>query len=436
MGSLSSDLKALFQKSGNRCAFPGCGKLLSAQEGQEETVILSNVAHIVAQSSDGPRGNFALPMNMRDLESNLILLCPEHHKLIDDQPQRYTVERLRGFKEDHEKTIQKATGNVLVKNKETDIGYKKEIVYSSLFEVLKLPVYVYKSKILPDEYQMGSFDELPTVIPPDIFLPYTIENDILWSFQNPSDQDSPFHNLVDKTCIQTISSREMWKDPIKQRWFVELLNKSMNIFMKQKGFGWDDIHHRYYFTPQEDGNEKKVTYRPLNQKTSEKQVAWRPITKKTDLPKKYWLHRAISMRFLHVSSNQWCLSLRPEFRVTKDGFIPIISEKIGAKITRKKSRMFNYDLMGEINFWRSYLSDNEPRIILKFGDSYLNISSNLLTGEILWPGIAEKYEKSFTNVEYADDLFTWAKLQELGDMDNENLEEDLDVADEGSDFDE
>jgi hypothetical protein len=37
----------------------------------------------------------------------------------------------------------------------------------------------------------------------------------------------------------------------------------------------------------------------------------------------------------------------------------------------------------------------------------------MMQTEVDWPGIPEKYAKPFKNVEYAEDLFSWAKLQEL-----------------------
>jgi len=80
-----SDLKALLQKSENRCAFPGCPTTLTIKENDDSTVILSNVAHFVAQRDDGPRGIFALPLGRRDEERSLMLLCPEHHKIIDNK---------------------------------------------------------------------------------------------------------------------------------------------------------------------------------------------------------------------------------------------------------------------------------------------------------------------------------------------------------------
>jgi hypothetical protein len=101
------------------------------------------------------------------------------------------------------------------------------------------------------------------------------------------------------------------------------------------------------------------------------------------------------------------------------------SEKIGSRITRKKSRMFNYDLLGEVNFWRDFLSDSGPRIILNFGrGQHIILSTTMMTGDIDWPGIPEKYARPFKNVDYAEDLFSWAKLAGLEtDLDDESEEE-------------
>lgn len=430
-----SDLKALLQKSGNRCAFPGCPTTLTIKESDDSTVILSNVAHIVAQREDGPRGKFALPLDRRDEESNLMLLCPEHHKIIDNKPYLYTVERLRGMKEKHEKLVQIALGTAIDKKTRSNQlvdQYPKEKVYSSLFEVIKTPVYIYQSTPTKDAITNYAIEELPRYIQPDIHLPYIFKDEKLFTFQDPRNSESPLHAVVDTSTVRQIPCREWWDDPVKSRWFVELLNNAIKIFTSQKGLEYDPIHNRYYFVPDQLGLVKDIEYKPLNQSVAIKHVVWQPITKISGQPKSYWLHRSISLRFYYVSSNRWCLTLRPEFRVTKDGKTPLDSEKIGAKVTRKKSKMFNYDLLGEINFWRSFLGSNEPRIIINLGSSSLVISTTLLAGDVDWPGIPEKYAKTFTNVEYAEDLFTWAKLHNalenddpFGNLD-EGIEDDID----------
>ncbi len=423
-----TDLNALLLKSGNRCAFPNCPKVLFKDgDNPEDAVNRSEIAHIVAQSEDGPRGKYPLPLEERDKESNLILLCEEHHHLVDDKSKVpfYTVERLRQYKEDHEAKILEATGKTVTKHIDQQASIR-ETIHSTLFNVLGLPGYVYSA---PCRY--STLDEiLQHLVRPDDhdeIYPFVFRGNELYAFQNLGQRDGPFQNVVTRNESQVHPAREWWDDPVKLLLYIELLNRSLNKLTGRKGLRWDREHKRYYFQSDEPGTIKEVEYRPLNMASGSKQVVWQPITKRTGQPKKYWLHRAVGLRFHRISASQWCLSIRPEFRVTRDGVTPIASEKIGAKVTRKKSTMFNYDLLGEVNFWRDFLSESSPRIILNYGDQRLIISSEMAQTEIDWPGIPEKYAKPFKNVEYAETLFTWAELENPDlDNDSDDGEEELD----------
>lgn len=66
--------------------------------------MLGAECHIVARRRGGPRSG-TLPDKEVDSYKNLILLCPTHHKLIDDQPNEYTVDALRAIKERHEEWV-------------------------------------------------------------------------------------------------------------------------------------------------------------------------------------------------------------------------------------------------------------------------------------------------------------------------------------------
>ncbi|MGA2504989.1 MAG: HNH endonuclease signature motif containing protein [Anaerolineales bacterium] len=428
MSISSKDQKILLQKSGNRCAFPGCGESLlfvNTDDNNEKTV-LSNIAHIVARTEDGPRGHYFLPVVQRDDESNLLLLCEKHHKIIDDQPQRYTVERLRQFKEDHEKLIAEATGQAIIGKTEA-LPTITESLYSTLFEITEMPALVYSAPTMFSQFQIKEIRE-KIVLPKkkSELYPYVIRNGDLYSFQNLHYRGGPFQNLVDIDKAKSINANNFWNDPVKGRWFVDLLNQTLNKLTGRKGLMLDKEHRRYYFQIDKPGEVKTVEYRPLNISKSRKQVVWQPISKKTTQPYPYWLHRAVNLKFHQVTNSQWCLSIRPEFRVTKDGSLPLVSDKIGSKVTRKKSKMFNYDLLGEVNFWRDFLSDSEPRIILNFGRKQnLIISTKMLQTEIEWPGIPEKYAKPFKNIDYQDDLFTWSKLANLIVDIESDEEEDL-----------
>jgi hypothetical protein len=92
-------VKRLFALSGNRCAFPDCPtRLVERDTGS----VVGEVCHIKGEKPSAPRFDPAQSNEERHGFDNLILLCNVHHKVIDDNPQTYPVERLLKMKEDHE----------------------------------------------------------------------------------------------------------------------------------------------------------------------------------------------------------------------------------------------------------------------------------------------------------------------------------------------
>jgi hypothetical protein len=72
----------------------------------DDESVIGEEAHIVAREEDGPRGQSILSREQRDAYSNLILLCRKHHKIVDDQLNEYTVEKLHKLKIDHLRWIE------------------------------------------------------------------------------------------------------------------------------------------------------------------------------------------------------------------------------------------------------------------------------------------------------------------------------------------
>jgi hypothetical protein len=99
--SISSETrKRLWARSGNRCALCRL-ELIRDDQGSVPGALVGQEAHITARSPGGPRYK-PVPVDVRDGYANLILLCANDHIQVDAQPQRYTVERLRALKRDHE----------------------------------------------------------------------------------------------------------------------------------------------------------------------------------------------------------------------------------------------------------------------------------------------------------------------------------------------
>ena len=67
----------LWAKSGGRCEYDGCNKLLYKDDLTSDEINRAYVAHIVAASPDGPRGDVVLSAKLVDDLSNVMLMCGE-----------------------------------------------------------------------------------------------------------------------------------------------------------------------------------------------------------------------------------------------------------------------------------------------------------------------------------------------------------------------
>jgi len=104
--------KILWGKSGNRCAY--CKMELIMDRCQNPASVVGDECHIISKQPNGPRGEFEINSEY-DGYQNLILLCKNHHKLIDDQPQNYSVECLRKLKYAHETWVKETLENGAIK---------------------------------------------------------------------------------------------------------------------------------------------------------------------------------------------------------------------------------------------------------------------------------------------------------------------------------
>lgn len=96
----------LWAMSGNRCAYPTC-RIELTKEGNEQDgpVTIGEIAHIYAHSPDGPRPHPDGLYENADGYDNLILLCSNHHRKVDGQPNTYSVAVLQQWKADHERWV-------------------------------------------------------------------------------------------------------------------------------------------------------------------------------------------------------------------------------------------------------------------------------------------------------------------------------------------
>lgn len=102
----------LWGKAAGRCQFTGCNQPLWKSSVTQEQVNIAQKAHIYSFSGDGPRGNDDITEEALNDLGNLMLVCHECHRKIDqhDDGGRYTVSLLRGWKDAHEARVELVTG--------------------------------------------------------------------------------------------------------------------------------------------------------------------------------------------------------------------------------------------------------------------------------------------------------------------------------------
>lgn len=101
-------LMVLCARSAGRCQFKGCNRVLFRDPISLATYNNTNVAHIIASSPAGARGDARKSHALSDSLDNLMLMCPDHHKLVDDHPADYPVAKLQKMKRAQERAVESA----------------------------------------------------------------------------------------------------------------------------------------------------------------------------------------------------------------------------------------------------------------------------------------------------------------------------------------
>lgn len=278
-------------------------------------------------------------------------------------------------------------------------------LYSSLLSFVKVPNHIFcvSTQKMPEEVgRLLTHDRR-------FIHAFIIRAGTLYTF-DPLRSDGPYGELVKGVRTTRREKVADWMDdPKLNPWFRELLRSSLRGFLLHvKRLGFDKDHDRYFFRkPSDDQDELTIEYKSLGGKTSARTVVRRPMNKRTGEKRDEYHHAAVSLQPMHIKDIHWCVSLRPELRITSDGERPIESKRIGAKVTRIRAKKFNFDVFQEIHFWRQFLSDGSPNIVIPFADGIeLVIGAELLETDISWPpALPAERRKKVVSQERELDLF-------------------------------
>lgn len=100
----------LWGKASGRCQYEGCNKPLWYDSTTKSEFNSAYIAHIVADSPDGPRGDKDRSELLSKDIKNLMLMCDTHHRMIDrDQVDEHPEELLLEMKKRHEERMEMLT---------------------------------------------------------------------------------------------------------------------------------------------------------------------------------------------------------------------------------------------------------------------------------------------------------------------------------------
>jgi hypothetical protein len=101
-------VKTLFALSCNVCAYPGCDERLTDPSWNE---VRGDIAHIRGEKPKAARYDASMTDEERHEFANLLILCPNHHRLIDRlDPDAHTVDDLTATKALHEERCSGSSG--------------------------------------------------------------------------------------------------------------------------------------------------------------------------------------------------------------------------------------------------------------------------------------------------------------------------------------
>jgi hypothetical protein len=95
--------KILWGRSGNRCAICKT-ELVLEKDPFNRNLNIGEECHIISKRDNGPRHQEKKDFDYDDSE-NLLLLCCNHHTMIDEQVEKFPVEKLIEIKKQHEEWV-------------------------------------------------------------------------------------------------------------------------------------------------------------------------------------------------------------------------------------------------------------------------------------------------------------------------------------------
>lgn len=322
----------------------------------------------------------------------IIFIPPSHKILTPNKDGKYRIgdkEKIVFSKD--EKFYRRGTQNVHPSEQELEIIKKRiekedyrisvlsgepdeidEEIYGNLFELNKIPNYVYIGNIKPyDDASIKSLLKEKGVFP-EFYYKFNIWNGKIITFENLYDEKNPYSYLVKGDSI-TRESVDFWlNDSDKSRIIMELLNRELKHHAISKGLSYNRHTDKLFYSSSTDRRTEdwKGRYRKSTKTVAAKMYAYQ-------LKKEVYCHTAFYASFIRLGNNIF-LEITPTFILTEDGKHPIYGFNEGTILTRLSYNRYNNIYLSNVLFWVHQLGEGKKIAIM----DYIEIDPKPITANL------------------------------------------------------
>jgi hypothetical protein len=374
---------ALCELSGHRCAYPGCGRPVStAEHGAARHT--REAAYIFSEIRQGPRGRYAMDQVVeRRGALDHVLLCAEHHRVVDGDLRVYSVGVLAKMKSDHESAIAGEPSSP------PGFAIAEEEVRLAVLPVVGVPALVYAADALKEDFSSTCRAILHRGYVPgrSDLTPFLQMRRRIWAFHDLSRPDGPFAKVVQRNSTTRQEARAMWSTDDGRRRYVRLLEKVLHLHLTERGLEWDRERDRYWFPAEADGGHRVAEVRSGTGQPRTRLVAYEQKYRSANA-RGPWRHWALECRFESVGGG-WALATRPAYQWTSDGSTPLDVGSVSPRASRELNLVYHAQYLDQVSFWQSWLTRGRPRLVSQIANASLVLSARAPATTVAWPAIGD-----------------------------------------------
>ena len=271
-----------------------------------------------------------------------------------------------------------------IENRIKDYNYKlsvlsgepdliEETLYSNLFEVIKMPEFVYLGKKKEiDNVSIKVFLKSERIFPEWIFKFLEYAGQIVL-FENLENSENPYRKIVDVNSIKKERVTEWLSDVDKKKIIISLLKKELLHLCFEKDLFYFEYKNQFFFPAIKDTDERAIEWLSKTGRKSSRIVAKKSYA--NQINGFVYYHHCFSGNIIEIEKNKFYYEIVPSFLITRDGRRPFSNFSIGTFITRLAYSQFNDKYLNNILFWMYTVSEGSN---IRIND-YLEISCEPVT---------------------------------------------------------